>query len=671
MKKMLLLGAILLILVGFGGVLAIVSQSLDGSLSIENITFTGNESITRNWTVNRYATINSGYLNMSGYTSSEGNVIIRPRFANNLSGEGEAIIDRIYEVILNDTTTSAELYAYRAVNESADISDVDKVNDTDWNTYSYYTPPSESAAYISTYFEPNQTFDQVAVRFRKQGNAASAACMKAFCYNYTDESFDVFDIQNDCSGLGVFDRTYDLPNECISNNIRNPNLEIGIPDGVHEWNYSGLFNEVNNRTSDFSSVIQSALDSGDCTGGTLDGYNCTIPFLFHSDTAGILEYSDIDIDYDLPSITNCTGGNVTLNFTMHKESDKSVMNGSMEATFNILGLDYNFTISNQHEFLFCIEPSYTEVQVDATIEYTNDSYAVRTYYLNNATISNETNHIPLYLLETADSTSIVIEVLDENYEELVGVYAKMQRYYVGSNTWETVEIGKTDTQGKALIHAVVEDVFYKFIFEDVSGTLLEEIEPMKFYCVPTYESCKYTFRLAGEIESPYSPVNGLPDVSYSLYYNEDTDRVIFSWSDSSGITQNARLIVLQQTTMGENTICDTITESVSGTIACDLATYNGTFFYYGYIQRSPTKLIDWGQITKTTYGLVFGSEGVFWALLVIITIFLIGIWNPTVSILLATVAFAAMTWIGLIDLGVGVIIYVIILAVLLIWRMRT
>ncbi|MFH2028619.1 MAG: right-handed parallel beta-helix repeat-containing protein, partial [Nanoarchaeota archaeon] len=58
---------------------------------------------------------------------------------------------------------------------------------------------------------------------------------------------------------------------------------------------------LNQRTDDLSSVINDALNNGncDCIGCEIDNDYCLIPFLFHSDTQGSLKYSNINIDYTL------------------------------------------------------------------------------------------------------------------------------------------------------------------------------------------------------------------------------------------------------------------------------------------------------------------------------------------------------------------------------------
>lgn len=71
-------------------------------------------------------------------------------------------------------------------------------------------------------------------------------------------------LEEDCinyyeGGVRWFNQTPQYPTD--------PWIEIGTPDGTHEWNYSGTFS-TSNRTNNMSSAVSAALNSGacDCTG---------------------------------------------------------------------------------------------------------------------------------------------------------------------------------------------------------------------------------------------------------------------------------------------------------------------------------------------------------------------------------------------------------------------
>jgi hypothetical protein len=77
--------------------------------------------------------------------------------------------------------------------------------------------------------------------------------------------------------------------------VSNASLEIGVPDGDYEWNYTGKFNVTNNKTANFSGEIDTVLST--CTADS-DGY-CQVPACLSiaPATYGIIQVSDINITY--------------------------------------------------------------------------------------------------------------------------------------------------------------------------------------------------------------------------------------------------------------------------------------------------------------------------------------------------------------------------------------
>ncbi len=666
----------------------------------ENISFSGNENITRTLEINRFAIVNKATLNLSGYLNVT-NYLVNETLQN--TSDLSPGCSQAQYLLINMSYYVGENQWYNLTKFHWALDDLTGVIAPDNGDAINLTVCSSNSMSNFTCLDTlaNETNVSCIGTIATCGNEESVGVNRIMRWDNlnitTNASILFLTTKNNKAGTIEcrINSTKPIPASIINTSLSghigtrdarmklewlelnnsyplNPWIEIGTPDGTREWYFPGSFGQLNNITGDLSTAINNSLDFGSCDGGTRNEENCSIPFLFHSDRIGIIEYSDLQVNWSAPYITECASGNITFNVTKWKEENKAKTNGSLEATFTILGINYTYDIEDHHQDLFCLTPGYSQVPVDAIFEYTNDTNVVRTYYLNNATASNETQDIYLFLLETTNSTSVVINVIDENYNNMEDVFAKMQRYYVGTNTWETVEIGKTDTLGKAVLHVVVEDVFYKFIFEDKWGNVLDSTEPMKFVCLPTYEECKYTFQIAGDNINPFEPVAGLPGVSYNLEWDNDTSVVRFTWTDSTGTTQRGRLLVVKGHVTNESeTICDTVLVANAGTISCDLSGENGTFYYYSYIHRSPGKLMGWGSISITALADMFGLEGVFWAVLIIITLFMIGIWNPVVAIIMGTVAFTFLTILGVLNIGISAVAYVVILAVLIIWRMRT
>lgn len=93
------------------------------------------------------------------------------------------------------------------------------------------------------------------------------------------------------------DKLYQYSNEGYTGtHPTNPYISL---NNTQIWNYTEEFN-TSEQTSDFSSTLNMALNSGncDCEGCSLSGNNCTIPFTFHSDTIGVLEVSNLNITWN-------------------------------------------------------------------------------------------------------------------------------------------------------------------------------------------------------------------------------------------------------------------------------------------------------------------------------------------------------------------------------------
>jgi len=183
---------------------------------------------------------------------------------------------------------------------------------------------------------------------------------------------------------------------------KDPWLEIGTPDGTREWIHSNEFNITNNKTSDLSSSINSALNSGlcDCDGCTLSGDYCLVPFLFHSDTIGRLQYSDINIIYTALTITSETYSPANI-----YNNVSAIINATIipkEGGIDTVWIRANYT----GDYV-----NYSNATVNS---FTNDGY-VWSYFIDNGNFTNQ------------DNISWQFIANDTNGEEVIGA---MQSFIV-------------------------------------------------------------------------------------------------------------------------------------------------------------------------------------------------------------------------------------------------
>ena len=89
-------------------------------------------------------------------------------------------------------------------------------------------------------------------------------------------------------------RAFDL----VPHLVLDPTLEIGTDDADPEWSVAGAF-----ETAVVAGGLGAALNVGlaggacSCTGCTLNGDNCEIPFRFTSGSDGAYRYSELEIPY--------------------------------------------------------------------------------------------------------------------------------------------------------------------------------------------------------------------------------------------------------------------------------------------------------------------------------------------------------------------------------------
>lgn len=380
------------------------------------------------------------------------------------------------------------------------------------------------------------------------------------------------------------------------------------------------------------------------------------------------------------NFTNCTTGNITLNMSFYNEENITQRPAAdMDITFYLYTDDplsntsKSFGLINNNTFSFCISPNNQTFHIQAEINYYAPNkaltYAPRTYYLIDLPIGNNTlTNVSLYMLNYTKATTFKLNLRNSQYEDLQGAYAFVQRFYFENNNYKTVEIGKTDQYGETLAHFVLEDVFYKFLIY-YQGNVVYESLPMQVYCVVA--PCELNFAIKSPLPQIYSPYPQLEDVVYDLHYNNITKIVSFSWLDTKGGFRTGRLEVIKGTTMKDYTMCNTSSNDVAATLTCNLTNQTGMFTANAYLTGSPEKVVSQIGIELRDLWLNLGADGLFWSMILILTLVLAGIWNPIVSVLLGIAGVIIVFIFGLAAIPITTVVAIIIIGGVLIWRLKT
>jgi len=258
----------------------------------------------------------------------------------------------------------------------------------------------------------------------------------------------------------------------------------------------------------------------------------------------------------------------TLNFTLKEEGTFSLLNGSLDATFDYWGggdgsifQEYSFSnVSENYNYAFCIAPAYAEFITDATISYYKDGYDRREYLLNDYTINNQTENINLYLATTASTDIFTFTVRDENDDTVQDAIINIQRWDIGTNNFYTVGMVKTAADGTGIINMRLNDAWYRYqvLYE---GTLYLTTEPVK------ESSTTRTLNINLAAANPYDQFD---EIDYSLTYNNQTNVTIFTYADTTGAVQTGCLKVLEMTGLGNIGVYYSCVESTSGTLSYEI-----------------------------------------------------------------------------------------------------
>jgi hypothetical protein len=352
---------------------------------------------------------------------------------------------------------------------------------------------------------------------------------------------------------------------------------------------------------------------------------------------------------------NCSGDTTVriANFTAYSESTLARINqfkfdGTISYWLGSGSVKKNVSISSTNitEQYLCIRPINKTHYIDAHIRYdnyTSGGYMPREYFIYNGSFDNSTQHIKLFLLEESSSTSFIQFVQDRNYIEVENAYIYVYRYYPGTNSYELVQVSKTDANGKSVGFYKTETVDYKHKIY-LNGELVLETNNSKI--VPESAPYTLTFIIGESFSVPWTNFEDDSDIQTSLTYNNNSGLITYNFLSVSGTTLSARLLVTMWNNAGADTvICNSTSSSSSGVINCDVSAYNGTITAKGYINNEVKRIITISKSEESGKD-TFGKEGLILALLILITAFFAFIWSPTIGIIAVNITFILLNVIG-------------------------
>ncbi len=211
--------------------------------------------------------------------------------------------------------------------------------------------------------------------------------------------------------------------------------------------------------------------------------------------------------------------------------------------------------------------------MDSIVRYEAIGYAIENYNIVNFILSNSTvpQNITLYDLNSSDSTEFQITFKDSNFLSVEGALIFIQRQYVAeNNTFKTVELPKTDSNGQTLGHFVEKDIIYNILVTNgTSGAVLGSFNNIIAFCQDaTIGDCVINLNALTSSEEGFNYQEELKiGISDPLY--NGTSRVLsVNFYTFDGSTKTINLTATKYDQLGSEQACASTLSSSAGTVSC-------------------------------------------------------------------------------------------------------
>lgn len=300
--------------------------------------------------------------------------------------------------------------------------------------------------------------------------------------------------------------------------------------------------------------------------------------------------------------------------------------------------------------------------------YTSDNYPLREFYVTFTNITNQS--VDLYMLSTGNSTDVAFTVQDNSGNELSSATVRLKRYYVATNSYITVAMGRTNEEGKTLINVDFNNAYYEtlttfgdFTLRTIGAKIITTTMILTINLIP----------------DPLESIDIINNVDTSLTFNNVTETFSYVFTDLTGAARTGTLVVIEITPTSETILCTTTDTSVSATLLCQVNTTNitGSFIAKGSIRVDGVDVMTdrfdraIGILKQTFKGLI-GSQGIFITILIAGTLGGMGaVVSPATGIIMFLVGLGIMSFFGFNVIIIPLLVSFIILGSIIIYKMKS
>jgi hypothetical protein len=332
------------------------------------------------------------------------------------------------------------------------------------------------------------------------------------------------------------------------------------------------------------------------------------------------------------TFTNCTSNNSTFNINILEENTLKPMTAKIDALIQYR-ITQNVSVFNNFSTTYSENSSYS-ICVNQTV-YANiyliyaGNFTQRWYIYNttlNATPTTPQNFTIYNWANSSGVSTLKITVRDNSsYSLSPNIIGRLQRYYAGEGVWRTVQMDKSAENGETLYNIREIDTDYKLQYYDTNNHLLRQTESSKWFC--TAGLCEAT-----ALVPDYSAL-AAASTETSWSYNNNTKIITTQWNDINIQTVNS--VVSKETASGTQILCNETQASTSGSIQCNITSYQGEIKLQTFINGQEIPIItEWIDTKASTLRDLIGeSESTFWTVAIVITTAMAGLISPAAVII--------------------------------------
>ncbi len=378
-------------------------------------------------------------------------------------------------------------------------------------------------------------------------------------------------------------QTFD--NITIEGNLQNISSVIKLGDGLTIsaaiLNYNGtLFAGTSTVLGENMEILKSNL----VTPSVSADENITFHWSIVLSGGEIINLSDQNQTILNLGIDNCSSFTTKIfNISIVDEEEQTIIVNDtvFEIALNILSSDRSVTVINFSQqfddinpISICIDQVISpgiQYSMDSIMRYTAEGYANEYFNIVDAELTNDTGttNITLFDLNITDSTEFQLTFKGTDFLPVENALIFVERQYISEDTFKTVELPKTDSNGQTVLHMVRNSVIYNIrVVKD--NEVLKIFNNVIAFCQDfTIGNCVINLNAISNESGVFNYDDGV-GITYSATpnYNQTSQVISFSFASTDGTTKNIFMNVERRDIFGNISVCNNTVVSSSGTLSC-------------------------------------------------------------------------------------------------------